>query len=103
MPPATTTAPTAPTPTPTGAAATLGPSVSIAGFAFSPGALTVPAGTTVLWANNDTVPHTVTGSGFGSGDLANGATFRHTFATPGTYAYRCSIHPSMTATVTVTG
>ena len=103
VPPATTTAPTAPTPTPTGAAATLGPSVSIAGFAFSPGALTVPAGTTVLWANNDTVPHTVTGSGFGSGDLANGATFRHTFATPGTYAYRCSIHPSMTATVTVTG
>ena len=103
VPPATTTAPTAPTPTPTGVAATLGPSVSIAGFAFSPGALTVPAGTTVLWANNDTVPHTVTGSGFGSGDLANGATFRHTFATPGTYAYRCSIHPSMTATVTVTG
>jgi plastocyanin len=32
---------------------------------------------------------------------ANGATFGFTFTKAGTFAYHCSIHPSMTATVVV--
>jgi plastocyanin len=46
--------------------------------------------------------HTWTGSGWDSGDLANGASFSHTFTAPGTYAFHCNIHPSMTGSVTVT-
>ena len=78
-------------------------SVSIAGFAFVPPSLTITAGSTVAWNNTDGVPHTVTAAGFGSGDLINGATYRHTFTAAGTYTYRCSIHPSMTASIIVTG
>jgi plastocyanin len=35
--------------------------------------------------------------------LSSGATFEFTFDEPGTYPYFCSIHPSMTGTVEVTG
>ncbi len=47
--------------------------------------------------------HTVVGDNgeFESTDLANGATFTFAFDQPGTYAYHCSIHPSMKATVVV--
>lgn len=81
-------------------------SVSIADFAFSPGAVTVSVGDTVTWMNNDAgVPHTVssdTGSELASGQLAGGASYQKTFATAGTYAYHCNIHPSMTGQVVVT-
>jgi len=32
---------------------------SIDDFAFKPGTITVPVGTTVVWENNDDIPHTV--------------------------------------------
>jgi plastocyanin len=44
---------------------------------------------------------TADGNGFGSGALAQGASFSFTFARPGTYAYHCSIHPSMHGSVVV--
>jgi plastocyanin len=89
-------APSAPAPAASGA-------VSIASFSFQPAALTVSAGTTVTWTNNDSAGHTVTADdgSFKSDTLAKGATFSQTFDTPGTFAYHCSIHPSMTGTVTV--
>jgi plastocyanin len=34
--------------------------------------------------------------------MGSQATFSHTFATPGTFDYVCSIHPFMHATVVVT-
>lgn len=80
-------------------------SVSIANMAFSPVAITVKKGTTVTWTNNDTVTHTVTESdgktGPNSGDLAPGKTYTFTFNETGTFAYKCTIHPSMQGTVTV--
>ncbi|NMH93256.1 cupredoxin family copper-binding protein [Pseudonocardia bannensis] len=76
--------------------------VSIANFAFAPAAITVKAGTTVTWTNNDSAPHDVRGGPLQSPTLNKGGTFSHTFATPGTFRYICSIHPSMTGTVTVT-
>lgn len=79
--------------------------VSIANFAFSPATITVKAGTTVTWTNNDTVTHTVTadsGSGPDSGNLAPGKIYTFTFKTAGTYKYHCAIHASMTGTVIVT-
>ncbi len=78
--------------------------VSIKGFAFNPGDVTVKAGTKVTWTNNDSATHRIkSGDGsFDSDDLGNGATFDHTFGTAGKFAYICGIHPSMKGTITVT-
>jgi plastocyanin len=77
--------------------------VFIQGMAFSPSSITVSAGTTVTWTNKDAIAHTVTSltNLFNSGNLNSGGTFSYTFATAGSYSYYCSIHPTMTATVTV--
>jgi plastocyanin len=40
---------------------------------------------------------------FESGTLGGGATFVHTFATAGSFGYRCRFHAIMTGTVTVAG
>ena len=77
--------------------------VSIANFAFGPATLTVKAGTTVVWTNNDLVAHTVTFTDVANSPvLGRGATFSRTFTAPGTFAYICSIHPFMHGTVVVT-
>lgn len=80
--------------------------VTISNFAFSPAALKVKAGTRVTWTNQDTDAHTVTSSGSGgplhSAALTTHASYSYTFTKPGTYAYLCTIHPFMTATVEVT-
>ena len=58
---------------------------------------TVPRGTTVIWQFADAEEHNVASStnGFSpSGERLTG-TFAHTFDTPGTYAYECSIHTQM--------
>ena len=77
-------------------------------FAFSPASLTVKSGTTVTWKNTTAVPHTVTsddGKSFDSGAsnpiAAQSGTFSFTFTTAGTFAYHCSIHPFMKATIIV--
>lgn len=77
-------------------------SVDIQGYAFNPSTITIPAGTTVIWTQMDSTDHTVTGSGFDSGTLSQGQTFRRTFYDAGTYSYSCSIHPTMIGTVIVT-
>jgi plastocyanin len=78
-------------------------SVEIKNFAFNPAALTVKAGDKVTWKNSDSAAHTVTfddGSA-DSNDIANNATFDHTFSTAGTFAYHCKIHTNMKGTITV--
>jgi plastocyanin len=79
--------------------------VTIDNFAFMPSTLGIALGTTVTWANEQGVDHTVTAddSSFDSGPIARGADFSQKFDAPGTYAYHCTIHPSMTATVTIAG
>jgi plastocyanin len=88
------------------AAPVTGNAVAIKNFAFSPATLKVRVGTTVTWTNQDTDAHTVTSAGTGgplhSAALATHATYSYTFTKPGTYAYLCTIHPFMTATVEVT-
>lgn len=83
--------------------AAAGPAVEIKNFAFGPGSLSVTAGTTVTWTNNDTVAHTVTatGGGFDSGTISPGETFTFTFADAGSFDYVCSFHPNMTGTIVV--
>ena len=77
--------------------------VSIDDFAFSPATLTITAGDTVTWTNDDAVMHTATSTAgaFDSGDLAPGSSFSFTFARPGTYDYLCTPHPSMTGRIVV--
>ena len=84
--------------------------VTIADFAFAPGDITVSAGTTVTWVNEDGAPHTVTADdgSFNSGNLNTGDEFSFTFDEPGTYAYYCEYHggpegSGMSAVVTVEG
>jgi plastocyanin len=77
---------------------------TIDNFAFSPDSLSVSVGDTVTWTNKQAgTPHTVTADdgSFDSGNLATDATFSQTFDAAGTFAYHCTIHPSMTGTVTV--
>lgn len=79
--------------------------VSITNFSFSPASVSVKAGSTVTWTNNDSVAHTVTadsGSGPNSGSLAPGKSYSFTYTSAGTFAYHCSVHPDMHGSVTVT-
>jgi len=77
--------------------------VSISNFAFDPPTLTVRAGATVTWVNHDDEPHTVTSltGAFGSQALDTDESFSFHFDAPGTYVYRCGIHPHMTGTIVV--
>ncbi|HEY5436023.1 MAG TPA: plastocyanin/azurin family copper-binding protein [Candidatus Limnocylindrales bacterium] len=77
--------------------------MSIANFAFAPASVTVAVGTTVTWTNTDSAGHTVTADdgSFKSDKLGTGTTFSQTFTKAGTFAYHCSIHSSMTGTITV--
>jgi plastocyanin len=79
--------------------------VQIDNYSFSPGDLTVPAGTTVTWINHDETPHTVVATGhphaFRSGGLDTDDKFSFTFTKPGIYSYLCTVHPYMTGKVVV--
>jgi len=80
-----------------------GGTVRMAGLAFAPATLTVARGATVVFDNDDTAPHTVTArsGGVDSGVLDPGRQFSVTVS--GGFDYFCSIHPSMTAKIAVTG
>ncbi len=77
--------------------------VQIVYRSYQPAQLTVLAGQTVTWRNSGLGPHTVTSDSgqFDSGALQAGATFSYTFSAPGTYAYSCTIHPTMHGKVLV--
>jgi plastocyanin len=79
------------------------PTVTIKDLAFAPATLTVGVGATVTWVWQDgAVAHDVKGSGFKSKVTSQG-TFAHRFDQPGSYEYRCTLHPNMTGTIEVTG
>ena len=92
--------------------------VSLKLIAFKPESLTVKAGTTVTWRNEDGTEHSVTSgtvkqgsSGvtpatdgtFDSGLFGQNKSFTFTFRAPGTYPYFCTLHPAtMRGEITVT-
>lgn len=91
----------------TSSGATASGSVTIQNFAFSPATISVKVGTTVTWTNQDSTAHTATSdpgtpASFDSGNITQGKSATFTFQQAGTYAYHCSIHTYMKATVTVT-
>ena len=91
--------------TPTPSTATNTKNVSIVDFAFAPSNLTVKKGDKIVFTNNDSVTHTVTADGgaWDSGNLANGKSYTldTTKLAVGTYAYHCTLHPSMKGTLVV--
>lgn len=77
-----------------GAASAATVDVAVGDNTFTPGAVTITAGDTVVWTDNGVRPHTVTAddNSFDSGNMSTGQTFSRTFTTPGTIRYFCKIH-----------
>jgi plastocyanin len=88
-----------------------GAEVSMQNVQFDPSDVTIKAGETVTWTNDEGVPHDVDktsgpGAQFSSGPeggMMEGDTFEHTFDQAGTYEYVCRVHaPGMAGTIEVT-
>ena len=88
-----------------GGAVAAEPAVQIVNFQFKPSALTVKAGSTVKWTNEDTAVHGIKDTSPlatpVSPDMQKGDTFSITYGQPGTYSYICNIHQYMTGSVQV--
>jgi plastocyanin/uncharacterized membrane protein len=71
---------------------------------IDPPVLTVQAGDTVEWRNEDIFAHTATADDkkFDSGLLQPGQSWRMTFLNAGDIAYHCTPHPNMRAKIVVT-
>ena len=77
-------------------------------ISFDPDTITIEAGTTVTFTNEDVVRHTVTSGEPGEPDGEfdedlpdQGDTTEITFDEPGTFAYYCDLHRDMTGEITV--
>jgi plastocyanin len=83
--------------------AATGTEVTMAGLKFQPAELVVDRGATVRFDNKDVAPHTVTAKdgSTDSGVLNPGQTFELTVEEP--FEYVCTIHPSMRASIELTG
>jgi plastocyanin len=81
-----------------------GVAIKMQNIAFDPKAVTVKVGQKVTWTNDDTTDHNVTadsGADFKSDNFGKDGTFEFTPDKAGTIKYECTIHPGMTATITV--
>ncbi|HEV2392354.1 MAG TPA: TIGR03118 family protein [Verrucomicrobiae bacterium] len=79
--------------------------VSVVDFAFTPASVTINQNDEVTWnfSSANQAPHSSTSDGglWDSGILGAGAGFSHTFNLSGNFPYHCTVHPFMTASVTV--
>jgi plastocyanin len=77
--------------------------VTIRIMKFSPEQIEINAGDTIEWKNADLTPHTATAptKEFDSGPINPTASWRMTFAKPGTFPYLCTFHPEMRGVVVV--
>jgi plastocyanin len=76
---------------------------------FNRSAVTISVGDTVRWINTRNIRHDVTPANPTQAGVwtaftldATGQTQSHTFNTAGTFAYSCTLHNGMDATITVT-
>jgi plastocyanin len=79
--------------------------VSIKRTAFQPATVSIVAGDSIRWRNDDTRDHQVvsTTGAFASPVLRPGRTYTFRFDVAGTYRYRDALNPSITGTVRVAG
>lgn len=76
--------------------------VTIEGFTYEPASITVAAGDTIVWRNQDIVPHTATaGDGFDTGSIAPDQQGSWVATRAGKFDYECTFHPTMKGTVVV--
>lgn len=76
--------------------------VTIEAMQFSPASVTAEPGDEIVWVNKDLVAHTATAAGrFDSRTIEPGRSWRYVVRTPGSYAYQCTLHPTMKATLVV--
>jgi len=76
---------------------------------FVPSTVTIEAGDTVTWENNDTAAHTASGGTaetgltgpWDSSLIMSGASYSYTADTAGTFEYFCMVHPWMEGTLIV--
>jgi plastocyanin len=70
--------------------------IIIKNFAFVPDHLTVSAGDTIVWKNEDSASHTATAdTEFDSKQLTTGQSFTFVARKAGSYPYICTFHPYM--------
>jgi len=85
------------------------PTVGMLNSTFAPRTITITAGDTVTWLNNEdpSQPNTdhdivaLDGVTISSPILAGGDAYSLTFSTPGTYEYICDLHTNMDGVVVV--
>lgn len=78
--------------------------VTIKSLQFTPSAITIDIGDAVKWDNQDGFTHTTTSTdpaGLWNKTLLGGESYSRVFKKEGVYRYHCTIHPSMTGTITV--
>jgi plastocyanin len=76
--------------------------ILIKGFQFVPERLEVSTGDTIIWKNEDIVPHTATAKkGFDSKGIEKGQSWRFVAKQKGAFQYICTFHPTMKAELVV--
>jgi plastocyanin len=77
--------------------------VTIKRLAFDPGLVVAAPGDTIVWRNEDLVPHTVTArsGAWGSGNLPPDSTWRWVVAGSDSAAYACTYHTTMHGSVRI--
>lgn len=77
--------------------------VTIKNMAFSPANLTISAGDTVTWVNEDRPRHSAQdlNGAFDTGLLSTGESASLTFGGSGSFNYRCGPHANMRGSITV--
>jgi plastocyanin len=70
---------------------------------FKPQVVTVNAGDRLIWFNRDLVAHTATDAGglFDSNEIRPQESWSFIVRAPGTYAYVCAFHPTMSGKLVV--
>lgn len=85
-----------------GAALSKDHAVTISGFKFTPARISVAAGDTITFTNNDSAPHTATAlnGAFNTGTIGKGKSKKVTVNNAGGLDYKCNFHPAMKGKVT---
>ncbi len=81
-----------------------GVGVTISGFTFGPGSVSVASGKAVTWTNTDDSPHQiiVQGTSLKTDFVFKGQSESLKFADAGVFNYNCALHPNMKGAVEVT-
>jgi plastocyanin len=75
--------------------------ISMKNLSYNPSSLDVAVGDTVVWSNDESVSHSVSGTAMESPEILPGAKYSFTFSSAGTYDFHCRFHPDMVGKIVV--